>query len=156
MDEPPRGAVAAARIGLDVEVRDVGPSGSMQEHEGKLGVAPGSLCKTLVVRRDEDDYVLVVVPGPGRMDWKKVRAALGVRRATMATREQALAATGYEPGTITPLGASRDWPVLFDRAVMAHEVLAIGSGRAGTSLVVDRDRLVEALDAVVADLIASD
>lgn len=145
---------AAAEMGLDVEVRDVGPSTSMEAHEAKLGVTPGSLCKTLVVRRAEDDHVLVVVPGGRRMDWPKVREALGVSRASMARREDVSAVTGYVPGTVTVLGTTARLPVIVDEAALAHPRIAIGSGGPGVSLLVDTAALIEAVGATVADVTA--
>lgn len=142
----------ARRRGLEVELRDVGPSRSMAEHEAKLGVTAGSLCKTLVVRRAEDDHVLVVVPGGRRMDWPKVRAALGVSRASMARREDVAAVTGYVPGTVTVLGTTTPLPVLVDQVAAALPRLAIGSGHPGASLLVDTASLLAAVEATVADL----
>jgi Cys-tRNA(Pro)/Cys-tRNA(Cys) deacylase len=150
----PPAVAAAAALGLAVEVRAVGPSRSMEEHQAKLGVAPGQLCKTLVVHRGTDDVVLVVVPGGRALDWGLLRPVLGVTRASMAGREEALAATGYEPGSITPLGAAtaqgRTWPVVVDEAAMAFEQVALGSGVPGTSVLVDTAALVIALGAEVA------
>jgi Cys-tRNA(Pro)/Cys-tRNA(Cys) deacylase len=152
--DAPRGLLAARALGLDVEVRVVGPSESMAAHEAKLGLAPGQLCKTLVVHRGADDLVLVVVPGGRSLDWGLLRPALGVRRASMAGRDEALAGTGYAPGTITPLGAAtpdgRTWPVVVDEAAMGFDRIALGSGVSGTSLLVGPHDLVTALDAQVA------
>ncbi len=151
---PPPAVEAAARLGLAVEVRDVGPSSSMEEHEAKLGLAPGQLCKTLVVHRGTDDLVLVVVPGGRSLDWSLLRPVLGVKRASMAQRDEALAGTGYAPGSITPLGAAtpegRSWPVIVDEAASAMDRIALGSGVSGTSVLVDVDDLVAALGATVA------
>jgi Cys-tRNA(Pro)/Cys-tRNA(Cys) deacylase len=58
--------------------------------------------------------------------------------------------TGYERGTITPLGAVRPWPVVAD-TTMTGEV-SIGGGAHGLALTVDAARLVSALHARVADI----
>lgn len=142
----------AARLGLHVELLDVGPSTSMEDHEAKLGVPAGSLCKTLAVRRGADDIVLVVVPGGRRMAWGKVREALGVRRASLATPEEVEAATGYAPGTVSPLGTPTRLPVVVDAAAVGFDRIAVGSGRSGASLLVDGAALRRALDAAVADV----
>ena len=155
MDAPPAVAGAAA-LGLDVELSDVGPSRSMEEHEAKLGVAPGSLCKTLLVRRDEDDYVFVVVSGGRRMDWKKLREALGVDRASMATREQLLDVTGFVPGTVTVLGAPRALPVILDAVAAEFERIAVGSGASGISALVDTQAFAAATTATVKDVTVPD
>lgn len=152
--EAPPAALAAERLGLAHDVRDVGPSRSIEEHQEKLGVAPGQLCKTLVVHRGEEDLVLVIVPGGRQLDWKLLRPTLGVKRASMAGPEEALAGTGYAPGSITPLGAVSatgwTWPVIIDSAALAFDRIALGSGVPGVSLLVGTEALRDALDATVA------
>lgn len=154
MSAPTPAQLAAQALGLAVEVRAVGPSSSMEEHQAKLGLEPGQLCKTLVVHRGADDLVLVVVPGGRSLDWGLLRPALGVKRASMAGRDEALAGTGYAPGSITPLGAAtpegRTWPVILDEAATAWDRIALGSGVSGTSVLVAVDDLVAALGATVA------
>lgn len=153
-DDAIPGAVAAAALGVPVEVRDVGPSASLEEHEAKLGVESGSLCKTLVVRRAAQDHVLVVVSGGRRMDWRKVREVLDVKRASMAPPHEVAAVTGFVPGTVTPLGAPRDLPLIIDAVAAAMPLVAVGSGRSGVSLLVEPSALIAALDASVADVTA--
>jgi len=64
---------------------------------------------------------------------------------------QALEATGYERGTITPLGSRTAWPVFADERMRGRRV-AMGAGEHGLSLLVDADALVAGLGATVADL----
>lgn len=150
--EDPPGAVAAARLGLAHEVRSSGGARSAEEAAANLGVAPEHLLKTLVVRRGDDDHVLVLVPGPLALDWPKLRAHLGVSRLSLPDADAAREATGYERGAITPLGAARPWPVLADASIPGAGLVTIGSGRHGEAIVADADALLSALDAEVADV----
>lgn len=124
---------------------------SLEEAARLRGLGPEAVIKTMVVRRDEDDYVFVLVPGDSRIDWPKLRAHLGERRLSMPDGNEALAVTGYAPGTITPLGPSTRWPVLADRRLMSGDV-SIGAGRRGWSITIDGADLIELLDAEVADV----
>ena len=63
----------------------------------------------------------------------------------------ALAATGYERGTITPLGSTTAWPVVADASIAGRRV-SMGAGEHGRSLFVDADALITAFDATVADI----
>ena len=65
---------------------------------------------------------------------------------------EALAATGYERGTITPIGSEPEWPVLIDQRLVGCRV-AMGAGAHGFSAFLDIDDLVRSYDAVVADLV---
>lgn len=138
--------------GIDHEVRVLGPVSSLEEAAAAQGIAPGQLLKTLVLRRSEDEYLFVLIPGDRQLDWPKLRAHLGVSRVTMPSAEEALEATGYERGTITPFGSRTAWPVVADAGVHAHSRVALGSGARGQSVQLAVDDLITALDAEVADI----
>jgi Cys-tRNA(Pro) deacylase len=136
-------------VSLEVVVH--GPVGSLQEAAGLRGVAPSAVIKTLVVRRGEDDYVFVLVPGDRVIDWPKLRALLGVRRLAMPDADEAFEATGYRRGTITPLGSEGGWPVVADERVSRGRV-SVGGGAPGVSLAMEGQDLVRLLGATVADV----
>jgi Cys-tRNA(Pro)/Cys-tRNA(Cys) deacylase len=112
---------------------------------------PSAVIKTMVVRRGEDDFVFVLVPGDRVIAWPKLREALGARRLSLPDADQALAATGYPRGTITPFGAARDWPVVAD-ARLSEGAVSIGGGVPGLSVMVEGTDLIGALEATVADV----
>ncbi|MCR4511784.1 aminoacyl-tRNA deacylase [Aeromicrobium sp. 50.2.37] len=140
----------AGRRGLTVELVERPAAGSLQEAAALLGVPPADIVKTLVVQHG-DAFVLVLVPGDRQISWPLLRTALGVNRARMPDADAAFAATGYERGTITPLGTTTALPVVADASVLGRRI-ALGAGEHGWSLWVDADALVAALDAQVADV----
>jgi Cys-tRNA(Pro)/Cys-tRNA(Cys) deacylase len=149
-------AVRAARaLGLHHEVRVIERARSVEEAAGRLGVDTERLLKTLVVRRGEDDHLFVLVPGPRQLDWAKLRAHLGVSRLSLPDADAAREATGYERGTITPLGGARTWPVIADASIVGVGQVAIGAGAHGMSLVVDADDLLAAVEATAVDVTRS-
>jgi Cys-tRNA(Pro)/Cys-tRNA(Cys) deacylase len=144
-------AVAAATsLGLAFEVTRHGRVRSLAEAAAARGVEPRQVVKTLVVRLSEDDYRFVLVPGDREISWPKLRALLGVNRMSMPSAEVALQVTGYERGTITPLGSSHPWPVVADATL--EGTVSIGGGAHGVALTVDAGALVVVLDATVADV----
>ena len=151
-DTPAIAQVRAA--GIEHEVVRTRPAGSPEESAELQGIALGALIRTLVVRRGENDYLFVLVPGGRRFEWPKLRAHLGVKRMTMPDAEEARSVTGYERGAITPFGSSRTWPVLVDAAALDHDRVAIGGGARGVNLHLSPRDLVEHLGAEVADLSA--
>jgi prolyl-tRNA editing enzyme YbaK/EbsC (Cys-tRNA(Pro) deacylase) len=56
------------------------------------------------------------------------RRTLEARKASFASMDEAVAATGMEYGGITPIGLPPDWPLLVDAAVAACEQAVVGSG----------------------------
>ena len=149
-DNSGRALAAADGLGLDYEVTRHGPVRSLQEAAAARGVPPAAVVKTLVVRLTDDDFRLVLVPGDREISWPKLRALLGVNRLSMPPADVAKAATGYERGTITPLGSTTAWPVIADAAMSGR--VSLGAGAHGVAVTVDAARLVEALGAQVADV----
>ena len=128
-----------------------GHVGSLAEAAVARGIAPSALLKSIVVRRADDDFLFVLLPGDREISWPKLRALLGVKRMSMPDAATALAVTGYERGTITPFGSLRPWPVVVDASAVGTEV-SIGAGASGVGIVAQADDVVRALGAQVADV----
>jgi Cys-tRNA(Pro) deacylase len=143
---------AVERLGIEHRVVQTRLAQSAEESAELQGIELGSLLRTIVVRRGEDDYLFVLVPGGRRFDWPKLRAHLGVSRLSLPDADEAKAATGYERGAITPFGASHAWPVLIDAAAVDLPLVAIGGGMRGVNLHVAPGDLVKHLEAEVVDL----
>jgi Cys-tRNA(Pro)/Cys-tRNA(Cys) deacylase len=146
-----RAMAAVQASGIAHRVVRHGHVASMAEAAAARGVEPGQLLKSLVVRRGDDDFLFVLVPGDREISWPKLRALLGVKRMSMPDADTALAVTGYVRGTITPFGSTRAWPVVLDSSVAGQEV-SLGAGASGVGVVVAADDLARALGAQVADV----
>ncbi|HSJ27460.1 MAG TPA: aminoacyl-tRNA deacylase [Acidimicrobiia bacterium] len=136
--------------GVPYRMVHYGRVASAEEAAERRGVSLAALAKTLVVRVEEGSYVLVLVPGDRGLDYAKLRARLGVRRLTMPDPEEARAATGYERGTITPVGAGGH-PVILDQRLAALDEISLGSGVHGWAIHLAPGRLGD-LGASVADI----
>jgi Cys-tRNA(Pro) deacylase len=143
--------MAAEALGLTHRVIRTVPVRSLAEAARARGVMPADVVKTLVVRRGEDDFLFVLVPGDRAISWPKLRGLLGVSRLSMPDAEVARQATGYERGTITPLGSVRPWPVIADERLRGREI-TLGAGEHGLALAVDADEVLQAVNASVADI----
>ncbi|MBM7830701.1 Cys-tRNA(Pro) deacylase [Agromyces cerinus] len=143
-------ADAAAR-GLEVEIIERPAANSLEEAAALMGITPADIVKSLVVKRSDDTYVFALVPGGRKISWSKLRAVVGVNKLQLPDASLALAATGYERGTITPLGSTTAWPVVADASIAGRRV-SMGAGEHGRSLFVDADRLIDAFGATVADI----
>lgn len=142
---------AAAARGLDIEIRERPAANSLHEAASLLGIEPSSIVKTLVVKRSDDTYLFALVPGGRAISWPKLRTVVGVNRLRLPEPELALEATGYERGTIVPIGSTTDWPIYADESIIGQRI-AMGAGAHGYSLFVDADSLIAAYDVTVADI----
>ncbi|WP_123504729.1 aminoacyl-tRNA deacylase [Frondihabitans sp. PhB188] len=143
-------ADAEAR-GLAVEVVDRPEAGSLVEAASVLGIDPSTIVKSLVVKRHDGQFLFALVPGGRQISWSKLRAVVGVNKLSMPSPDVALEATGYERGTITPIGSTTAWPVYADERIAGTRV-ALGAGAHGRSAFVEADALLAAYGATVADI----
>ena len=107
--------------------------------------------KSLVVKRSDGTFLFALMPGDRQISWPKLRAVVGVNKLQLPDAALALEATGYERGTITPLGSTTAWPVFVDEP---SPDAASRWARASTarSLFVDADAPHRGFDATVADI----
>ncbi len=137
--------------GIPIEIVARPNASSLEEAAALLGVDPSVIVKSLVVKRSDDTYLFALVPGDRQISWPKLRALVGVNKLQLPDADRALAATGYERGTITPFGSTTPWPVYADSRLVGQRI-AMGAGEHGFSAWVDADELIRGFEATVADL----
>jgi Cys-tRNA(Pro)/Cys-tRNA(Cys) deacylase len=143
----------ADRHGLAVELRHRPVANSLEQAAELMGIEPSDMAKTIVVRRSTDDYLFAVIAGGTQISWPKLRLLLGVSKMKLPNAAEALEATGYERGTITPIGSHPGWPVIIDQRLVGRRA-ALGAGGHGYSAFVQIDDLVHAYHATVADIVS--
>jgi Cys-tRNA(Pro)/Cys-tRNA(Cys) deacylase len=143
------GGRASSSLGIPFTEIPLGEASSPLEAARVRGVTVTAVVKSLLVRRGENDYLLVLVPLDRSISWPKLRALLGVSRLSMPDAETALAVTGYQRGTISPLGL--DLPVIADERLVGHSI-TLGSGQVGTIIGLQADDVIAEFGAVVADV----
>jgi Cys-tRNA(Pro) deacylase len=143
-------ADAAAR-GIDIEFVERPAADSLEHAASILGIDPSAIVKSLVVKRQDGTYLFALIPGDRQISWAKLRAVVGVNKLRLPEASLALEATGYERGTITPLGSTTAWPVFADSRIAGRRV-SMGAGEHGLSAFVDADELVGGLGATLADI----
>ena len=127
------------------------PAELLEEAAELLGITPAR--HRQVARREAQrrTFLFAEIPGDRVISWPKLRALVGVNKLQLPDAAVALEATGYERGTITPLGSTTAWPVYVDERVVGRRV-SMGAGEHGRSLFVHADDLIRGLDATVADI----
>ena len=141
---------AAEQAGIRFELHeyehDPGTSSYGDEAAAKLGVDPARLFKTLVVTVDGELQV-ACVPVSAQLDLK----ALG-KRAALADKSRAQAATGYVSGGTSPLGQRRRLRTHLDASALAHDTILVNGGRRGLQIELDPRDLVRLTDASVHEI----
>ena len=143
-------ADAEAR-GIEIEFVERLAARSLEEAASIMGITPADIVKSLVVKRSDGTFLFALIPGDRQIAWAKLRAVVGVNKLQLPEASVAFDATGYERGTITPLGSSTAWPVFADERIVGKRV-SMGAGEHGLSAFVDADGLIRGYDATVADI----
>lgn len=144
-------AADAAARGIEIEFVERTAARTLEEAASILGITPADIVKSLVVKRHDGTFLFAEIPGDRQISWAKLRAAVGVNKLQLPEASIALDATGYERGTITPLGSTTAWQVFIDSRVVGRRV-SMGAGEHGLSMFVDADALIAGLGATVADI----
>lgn len=86
--------------------------------------------------QDPNEFVLAVLPGTKRLDFHKVASAVRIRKATLASPEEATLETGCQIGAIPLFSFSPRIQLLVDPALVEeHDDIAFNAGRLDRSMV---------------------
>jgi Cys-tRNA(Pro)/Cys-tRNA(Cys) deacylase len=125
-----------------------GPVLSLEQAAQERGQRPEQVLRSILFRLGKEGFVMVLTAGEDQISWQRLRRQLGVSRLTLATRQELLAATGYEPGTVAPFGLPQPVRVLVDEKVFEPEEVSLGSGVRGTAVIIKTADLRKALGEV--------
>ncbi len=91
------------------------------------GCELAQIVKSLVLVCD-GAYVLALVPGDRRADEDAIAAILETEHVRVATADEVVHATGFEPGGVAPFPQRAITRALMDRGLLGHAVVWIGAG----------------------------
>jgi Cys-tRNA(Pro)/Cys-tRNA(Cys) deacylase len=130
------------------------PLRSLEQAASERGLVPDQIVRSLVFRLENENYILVLMPGPGKVDWPKLRHHLGVSRITTADADEVLKVTGYEIGAVSPFGLPAPLRILADNRIRDHETISIGAGIRNAGIILQRDDLLNAIQPEMGDFSA--
>lgn len=122
-----------------------GPVKSLQQAAEERGQLPGQIIRSILFRVSAEEFVMVLMAGPQQIDWKALRQYLGEKRLTMANEAEMLRVTGYPRGAVAPFGLPQPIRILADESIFIHDEISIGSGVRGTTIIMTRADLQQAL-----------
>jgi len=118
----------------------------------KIGLPPEQVFKTLLCVTSDKEHLFAVVPGDAELDFKKLAAAAGARRAEMVSLKDVQPLTGYIRGGVTVFGAKKDFPVYVDETLELFDVVSVSAGTRGVQVLLKPEDYLRASKATVADL----
>jgi Cys-tRNA(Pro)/Cys-tRNA(Cys) deacylase len=126
------------------------PPRTFEQAAEERGQRPEQVVRSILFRvsQGEGEFVMVLMAGPGQINWKSLRNYLGVSRISMASKEEVFKITGYELGAVAPFGLSAPIQVMVDESVLHEDVISLGSGIRGVAVVMKARDLISALGGI--------
>ena len=117
----------------------------------------GAKAMFCVIRGAAPAPVLAVLPGPARLDFKKLGEAVGAKKATLADPALARELTGCVMGAVPPFALSPGIRLVADPALFSSNLeIAFNAGRLDRSIVLAVDDYLRIARPLLADIIRGD
>ena len=108
---------------------------SGQEVAEQIGASLEQVYKTLVVQRQRDKPLLVMLARDRQLDLKSLAASVGEKKLQMAPHREAESLTGLQVGGISALALlNRSFDIFIDQAATAQSHVYISAGQRGVNL----------------------
>ncbi len=100
----------------------------------KLGIDEFRVFKTLVVRLDNKELAVGVIPVSSMLNMKKIAKAIGAKKAIMASKSDVERSTGYVLGGVSPLGQKKLLKTIIDSSAEKYSTIYVSAGRRGVEI----------------------
>ncbi len=146
---PPQVRRVLERHGLSAIEFEAGSTPTAVLAAEKLGVAVGSIAKSLLLVGKDGSTVMVVCPGDRRLSNPALKRLLGTK-TRLATAGETLKVTGFRPGGVCPFGVE-GIPIYLDRHLADHPVIYPAAGTDSSGVPTTFEQLREITGAAVCD-----
>ena len=112
-------------------------------------------CNAILIKakKPEEFYAMFCLLGASRLDVNhKAKEAMGAKRVSFASRDEAELVTKQIYGGISPLGLPENIKVFIDKNVIEREKLFIGAGNRVSKFFLSPETLIKLSNAEVLDL----
>jgi Cys-tRNA(Pro) deacylase len=121
--------------------------GGTAESARQLGVDEHAVVKTLVMRDDKGEPLIVLMHGDREVSTKNLAREIGVKSIVPCAPDEAQRASGYQVGGTSPFGTRKALRVFVEASVLALPRILINGGRRGYLVGIAPQVLVQALGA---------
>ena len=108
--------------------------------------------KNLVSKTNEGEPVLLIIPGDKRVRLKSAAKALGVRRVSLVSFEEAEKISGYPPGGTPSIGHKTKMRTVIDKSLLQYETVYCGGGSRKRLLEIRTEDIIRLNNAIVAEI----
>ncbi|MGG1516726.1 Cys-tRNA(Pro) deacylase [Paenibacillus oryzisoli] len=119
----------------------------------KVGLAPGQLFKTLILKGDKTGVLAACIPGDHELNLKSLAAVSGNKKVEMVPVKDIQSLTGYIRGGVSPLGMKKKYPFFLHESVTGMELVSISGGRRGLQIFLRGEELAKASEGKLVDIV---
>lgn len=118
----------------------------------KLGVPPARVFKTLVVRLDNRELAVGIVPVSSMLSMKLIARAAGAKKAAMADQAEVERTTGYVLGGVSPLGQKKRLKSFIDASANNYSTIYVSAGRRGLEIELSPEDLGKLINGIFTNI----
>jgi Cys-tRNA(Pro) deacylase len=157
MSNPPPASQYLTKHNIPHQVfTHAGPVRSIEQAAAERNQDVNQIIRSIVFRISEGEFAMVLIAGKHQISWRTLRQHFSTSRLTMATPEQVLGVTGFAVGTVSPFCLECEIPILADKNVFHTPAVSLGSGVAGTAIMMRTEDFQRALGEIVVGSLAQD
>ena len=145
--------LTAAKIPFEVLEYEVDENDLSGMHIAEqLGFPPELMFKTLVAKGDKTGPLVFCIPVGEEINLRLAASITGNKKIEMIHVKDLLALTGYIRGGVSPIGMKKKFPTYIHESALHFEKITVSSGTRGAQLLLDRQQLLEFVQAKIANL----
>lgn len=118
----------------------------------QLRVPVDRVFKTLVVKLNNNELAVAIIPVSTMLNMKLIAKAAGAKKATMSAPAEVERSTGYVLGGVSPLGQKKKLKTIIDSSAKKHSTIYVSAGRRGLEIELSPDDLVTLVNGKLAEL----
>ena len=121
------------------------------EAASSLGCEVGAIVKSLLFKT-EDSFTLCLVAGDKRASLNRIKKALKIKDASMASAEDVKNITGYTIGGVSPIGHLKKIEILIDKSLSRFNLLFAAAGHPNCVFKIDFTNLKKITNGVTEEI----
>ena len=119
----------------------------------QIGMPMEQVFKTLVAKGEKKGMMVFCIPVAEELNLKKVASIVGDKKIELVHVKDLLGLTGYIRGGCSPIGMKKKFPTYVDETAILFDEITVSAGIKGCQLLVEREKLIEYLEATLCDLV---
>ena len=121
------------------------------EAASSLGCEVGAIVKSLLFKT-ENSFTLCLVAGDKRVSLNRIKKALKIKDASMASAEDVKNITGYTIGGVSPIGHLKKIEILIDKSLSRFNLLFAAAGHPNCVFKIDFTNLKKITNGITEEI----